>query len=107
MKYVFTVVACLAFCGMVATAYVAFPRTQREPLVHLPARPSLAEIKSALASVETIDSAVTLVNGRPFRCYQTDSTFSPTKQGATWGMQWCWPTSRADFAAARTAPVGG
>src|SRR5262245_66626567 len=108
MRYLLTLVACLAFCAIVATAYVAFPRKERQTLfVQLPQHPSLAQVRAALGHIETIDSAVTLVDGTPFRCYQTDSTFSPTKKGATWGMQWCWRTTRADFAARREAPSSG
>jgi hypothetical protein len=102
MKYLFTVCACLVFCATVGTAYVAFPRTEQattSPL-RLPARPSLAQLKSALGNVRTIDSEVTMVDGRPFRCFRADSTFSPTKPGATWGMQCCWRTTRSDFVSA-------
>lgn len=101
MKYVVTLAASLAVTTTLAIAYVAFPRTERQ-LVMLPARPTLAVLKSTLGEVETIDTAVTLVDGRPFRCFQADSTFSRTQTGATWGMQWCWRTTKADFAAGKT-----
>ena len=108
MKYLFTLGACLAVSLTLAVAYVAFPRTtEREVMIELPARPTLAVLKAALGKIETIDSAVTMVDGRPFRCYQTDSTFSPTKPGATWGMQWCWRTTKADAAAARQVSLQG
>ena len=98
MKYLVTLVACIAVSATLAVAYAAFPHTERVTVtVQLPAHPSLAVLKAALGDVETIDTAVTLVDGRPFRCYKTDSTFSPTKAGATWGMQWCWRTSPRDF----------
>lgn len=105
MKYLFTLVACVAVSGTLAVAYAAFPRTERVT-VQLPAHPTLAVVKAALGGVETIDTAVTMVEGQPFRCYRTDSTFSPTKTGATWGMQWCWRTSRDDFVAERRQPKG-
>ena len=98
MKYVLTVAVCLAVSLTLTVAYIAFPRTERE-FVNLPARPTLALLKSTLGRIETIDTAVTMVDGHPFRCFQADSTFSPTKAGATWGMQWCWRTSKADFTA--------
>lgn len=97
MRYLATLVACVAVSATLAVAYAAFPRTERV-MVSLPTHPSLAVLKAALGDVQTIDTAVTLVDGRPFRCYKTDSTFSPTKAGATWGMQWCWRTSQRDFA---------
>ena len=97
MKYLVTLVACTAVSATLAVAYAAFPRTERVT-VQLPARPSLAALKAVLGDVETIDTAVTMVDGRPFRCFKTDSTFSPTKAGATWGMQWCWRTSQRDVA---------
>lgn len=96
MKYVVTLAASLAVSTTLAVAYVAFPRTEHE-VVQLPARPTLAVLKSALGKVETIDTAVTTVDGRPYRCFQADSTFSRTQPGATWGIQWCWRTTKADF----------
>jgi hypothetical protein len=101
MKYLVTLTASLAVSATLAIAYIAFPRTEHE-IVQLPARPTLAVLKSTLGKVETIDTAVTLVDGRPFRCFQADSTFSRTRTGATWGMQWCWRTTKADFAAGKT-----
>ena len=98
MKYLVTLVACVAVSGTLAVAYAAFPRTE-QVTVQLPPHPSLTAVKAALGGVETIDSVVTMVDGQPFRCYKTDSTFSPTKAGATWGMQWCWRTSQHDLAA--------
>ena len=98
MKYVVTLVACAAVSVTLAVAYAVFPRTE-QVTVQLPPHPSLTAIKAALSDVETIHSAVTMVDGQPFRCFKTDSTFSPTKAGATWGMQWCWRTPQRDFAA--------
>jgi hypothetical protein len=97
MRYAVTLVACIAVSAILAVAYAAFPRTERVT-VQLPRHPTLTALKAALGDVETIDTAVTMVNGQPFRCYKTDSTFSPTREGAIWGMQWCWRTTRRDVA---------
>jgi hypothetical protein len=107
MRYLFTLGACLAVSVTLAVAYVAFPRTERDVALQLPARPSLAMLKTALGNVQTIDTAVTMVDGQPFRCFKADSTFSPTEPGASWGMQWCWRTSRSDFASSRQDVLEG
>lgn len=95
MRYLATLGACLALSGTLAVGYVAFPRTEPEVVVELPARPSLATLKAALGTIETNDTSVTMVDGQPFRCVRTS------------GTRWCWRTTRADAKAARQISLEG